>query len=171
MPMLRRVSTRSFLLIITLLLMVVPVVASGSRSGYGRSSSNRSHSSTRSHHSRSSASSSRRQSSSGHAHRSHPAHNSSHSSGTVSHRSRQTSPNGTVQRDSHGRIKRSAAAKDAFKRQQPCPSTGKSRGACPGYVIDHVKPLECGGADAPSNMQWQTVAAGKAKDTTERYCR
>jgi hypothetical protein len=38
-------------------------------------------------------------------------------------------------------------------------------------VVDHVKPLECGGADAPGNMQWQTVAAGKAKDETERNCR
>ncbi|HWG22007.1 MAG TPA: HNH endonuclease signature motif containing protein [Terracidiphilus sp.] len=80
-------------------------------------------------------------------------------------------PHGSVTRDSHGRIRRSAAAKDAFKRQQPCPSTGRISGACPGYVIDHVKPLECGGADAPSNMQWQTVADGKAKDKTERYCR
>lgn len=74
-------------------------------------------------------------------------------------------------RDSHGRISRSTAAKNAFKRQQPCPSTGRSSGACPGYVIDHVRPLECGGADAPSNMQWQTIAAGKAKDRTERNCR
>jgi hypothetical protein len=38
----------------------------------------------------------------------------------------------SVQRDSHGRIKRSTAAKNAFRRE----------------------PLECGGADAPSNMQW-----------------
>ena len=70
----------------------------------------------------------------------------------------------SVQRDNHGRIKRSGAAKDAFKRQQPCPATGKSTGRCPGYVIDHVQPLECGGADAPSNMQWQTTAEGKGKD-------
>ena len=77
----------------------------------------------------------------------------------------------SVQRDSHGRIKRSAAAKNEFKRSQPCPSTGRSAGGCPGYVIDHVTPLECGGADAPSNMQWQTVVEGKAKDKTERYCR
>jgi hypothetical protein len=76
----------------------------------------------------------------------------------------------SVARDSHGRIKRSNAAKDAFKREQPCPSTGKPSGSCPGYVIDHVKPLECGGADDPSNMQWQTIAEGKAKDKTERYC-
>jgi hypothetical protein len=77
----------------------------------------------------------------------------------------------SVQRDNHGRIKRSGAAKDAFKREQPCPATGKSTGRCPGYVIDHVQPLECGGADAPSNMQWQSTAAGKAKDKAERYCR
>jgi hypothetical protein len=71
----------------------------------------------------------------------------------------------------HGRIRRITAAKDAFKRQQPCPSTGKGSGSCPDYVIDHVRPLECGGADAPSNMQWQTIAEGKAKDKTERACR
>lgn len=80
-------------------------------------------------------------------------------------------PHSSVRRDSHGRIKRSAGARDAFKRQQPCPSTGRRSGACPGYVIDHVRPLECGGADAPSNMQWQTTSAAKAKDKTERYCR
>jgi hypothetical protein len=66
------------------------------------------------------------------------------------------------------RIKRSAAAKDAFKREHPCPSTGKGSGACPGYVIDHIAPLACHGADAPSNMTWQTVAEGKAKDKVER---
>jgi hypothetical protein len=80
-------------------------------------------------------------------------------------------PHSSVTRDSHGKIKRSKAAKDAFKREHPCPSTGSATGACRGYVVDHVNPLECGGADAPSNMQWQTVAAGKAKDKTERACR
>jgi hypothetical protein len=56
-------------------------------------------------------------------------------------------------------------------RQNPCPSTGKTSGRCPGYVVDHKVALECGGIDAPSNMQWQTVADGKAKDKTERNCR
>jgi hypothetical protein len=64
--------------------------------------------------------------------------------------------------------KRSAKAKDDFKHSHPCPATGKQRGPCPGYVIDHVKPLCAGGPDAPSNMQWQTIAAGKAKDREER---
>ena len=70
-----------------------------------------------------------------------------------------------------GKTERSTAAKDSFKRQNPCPSTGKGSGPCPGYVIDHVIPLECDGADSPSNMQWQTLTAGKAKDKIERYCR
>ena len=65
-------------------------------------------------------------------------------------------------------IKRSAAARSAFERLDPCPSTGRTSGACKGYVVDHVKPLACGGTDAPSNMQWQTVAAAKAKDNVER---
>jgi hypothetical protein len=69
---------------------------------------------------------------------------------------------------SHGLGHRSTAAKDAFKREQPCPSTGKPAGACPGYVIDHATPLACGGADDPSNMQWQTTAEAKAKDQRER---
>jgi hypothetical protein len=34
-------------------------------------------------------------------------------------------------------------------------------------VIDHVTPLACGGADVPSNMQWQTIEEAKAKDRWE----
>lgn len=56
----------------------------------------------------------------------------------------------------------------AFKRENPCPSTGQRRGACPGWVVDHVKALACGGPDHPSNLQWQTVADAKAKDRWER---
>lgn len=80
-------------------------------------------------------------------------------------------PDPTVRRDKHGRIKRSSSAKSAFERQSPCPSTGKTKGRCPGYIIDHINPLECGGADAPFNMQWQTIADAKAKDKTEGSCR
>ena len=73
----------------------------------------------------------------------------------------------TCIRDSNGHIKRSPEAKAEFKKSNPCPSTGKSSGACPGYIIDHVEPLKRGGADAPSNMQWQTIEDSKEKDKTE----
>jgi hypothetical protein len=67
-----------------------------------------------------------------------------------------------------GTAPRSTAGRHAFQAQQPCPSTGGAVGACPGYVVDHVRPLACGGADSPENMQWQTVAEAKAKDRWER---
>jgi hypothetical protein len=58
-----------------------------------------------------------------------------------------------------------------FQHEYPCPSTGKTTGACPGYRKDHIVPLACGGPDAVSNLQWQTVAAAKAKDRWElRAC-
>ena len=67
---------------------------------------------------------------------------------------------------------RSKAERAAFLRANPCPVTGKARGACPGYVVDHIRPLCAGGPDQPSNMQWQTVAAAKIKDRDEwRECR
>ena len=107
-------------------------------------------------------------------HSSHGAHHSSHSAsghhyhhshslGSTHHSSRALG----VSRDSHGHIKRSAEAKAMFKRSHPCPSTANSSGTCPGYAIDHIRPLKRGGADAPSNMQWQTVEAAKLKDRTE----
>ena len=68
-------------------------------------------------------------------------------------------------RDAHGRIPRSEEARKEFMKQTGYPNGRK------GYVVDHVDPLECGGADAPSNMQWQTVAEAKIKDRTERNCR
>lgn len=73
---------------------------------------------------------------------------------------------------SDAKIKRSTAAKHAFQRQTPCPATYKPTGKCPGYIIDHIVPLCADGADAPSNMQWQTVADAKIKDREEwRMCR
>ena len=69
---------------------------------------------------------------------------------------------------SYARQERSEKAKDSFKYSHPCPSNGNKHGACPGYVIDHITALACGGADDPSNMQWQSVAEGKAKNKWER---
>jgi len=56
---------------------------------------------------------------------------------------------------------RSERAKEQFERQ-----TGHPHGWA-GHVVDHVVPLSEGGADAPSNMQWQTVEEAKAKDKVE----
>lgn len=74
---------------------------------------------------------------------------------------------GSPPRDARGRFVRSQSAKDEFRRNHPCPCTGSTTGPCPGYVIDHIKALKHGGADRPENMQWQTVAAAKAKDKWE----
>lgn len=63
---------------------------------------------------------------------------------------------------------RSTVARAEFMRLHPCPANGNIRGACPGFVVDHIIPLACAGADAPENMQWQTIAEGKEKDKWER---
>ncbi len=66
-------------------------------------------------------------------------------------------------------IHRSVAQKHAFMRANPCPATvAHKKYSCPGYVVDHVVALACGGPDVPGNMQWQSVADAKAKDKWER---
>src|ERR1035441_6942406 len=40
-------------------------------------------------------------------------------------------------RASNGKIARSPAARRSFQASHPCPATGKTYGACKGYVIDH----------------------------------
>jgi hypothetical protein len=86
---------------------------------------------------------------SSHTHHSVPAHKTHTSQTTHRHRTRSTT------------------ARTRFQRQNPCPATGKKSGPCPGYVVDHKQALKRGGADAPSNMQWQTQEAAKAKDRVE----
>jgi hypothetical protein len=66
-----------------------------------------------------------------------------------------------VRRDSQGRIARSSTARYEFMSE-----TGYPHGR-PGYVVDHTIPLKRGGADDPSNMQWQTKEEAKAKDRWE----
>src|SRR5436190_21107483 len=70
-----------------------------------------------------------------------------------------------ARRNANGRIQRSAVARHDFMRQSGYPKGRK------GYVVDHIVPVECGGADVLSNMQWQTVQEAKIKDRTERNCR
>src|SRR5882762_10109225 len=88
-------------------------------------------------------------------------HTASPRSPTVSH-PRATTSTTPGPRDSHGRVKRSETAKEGFMRQTSHPHSW------PGHVVDHRVPLACGGADAPSNMQWQTTEDAKAKDKVER---
>ena len=52
---------------------------------------------------------------------------------------------------------RSRIAIREFRRVHPCPATGLAHGACPGWQIDHIRELCCGGADSPFNMRWLTV--------------
>src|SRR5437016_5402170 len=85
---------------------------------------------------------------------------STHKKATGARSARAKSPRAA--RDARGRIRRSAQARHAFMIQRGYPH-GR-----PGYVIDHIVPLACGGADTPSNMQWQTMADAKAKDKIER---
>lgn len=60
----------------------------------------------------------------------------------------------------------------AFRKDHACPATAKHRGACPGFAVDHVRPLCAGGADTPSNMQWISVADHKWKTFVDvRECR
>ena len=84
---------------------------------------------------------------------------------TKTAKSSSAAPRKSTVRDKNGRIKRSAAARNEFMKQTGYPKGRK------GYVVDHIVPLECGGADIPSNMQWQTVQEAKIKDRTERNCR
>lgn len=84
----------------------------------------------------------------------------------------------TPERDAKGKIKRSRAVIAEFKREHPCPVTGESTGACPGWSIDHVIPLACGGCDQIHNLQWLTneiksCSGNLCKDRWERtiYCR
>jgi hypothetical protein len=47
-----------------------------------------------------------------------------------------------------------AYRRDAFQRRNPCPSTGKTYGQCPGYVARDVAPEQRGGA---WTMRWMTT--------------
>lgn len=84
---------------------------------------------------------------------------------------------GAPLRDADGSIARSSTAKAEFRRLHACPSTHRTTGACPGWEVDHVIPLACGGCDAVGNMQWLPAAIKRAsgplpKDRWERwvYC-
>lgn len=80
---------------------------------------------------------------------------------------------GEPERTAAGEIKRSKTVINQFKKLYPCPSTGKSTGACPGWAVDHVIPLAVGGCDSTPNLQWlpdkiKSCADDECKDRWER---
>ena len=72
-----------------------------------------------------------------------------------------------VERDLHGRIKRSESAKEEFLRGR-----GYTK-VPPGYEVDHIIPLYAGGSDTPGNMQLlsKTQHHAKTKADYRRYGR
>jgi hypothetical protein len=62
-------------------------------------------------------------------------------------------------------VYRSRSRRNLFRRMSGYP---KGR---PGYVVDHIIPLHCGGCDRPDNMAWQTVEDARSKDRDERTCK
>lgn len=65
-------------------------------------------------------------------------------------------------RNKEGQLVRSTSRKRLFWRM-----TGYPQGR-PGYVVDHLVPLGCGGCDVPSNFGWLTIEEHKAKSKWER---
>lgn len=66
---------------------------------------------------------------------------------------------------------RSQAVVAKFRAANVCPATGLRSGSCPGWQVDHVTPLRCGGTDTPANMQWLTVEQHKVKTAREAKVR
>lgn len=59
-------------------------------------------------------------------------------------------------RDANGEYIRSSLVKKHFVLIHACPSTGSHnyKDPCPGWAINHMAPLACGGIDAVWNMWW-----------------
>ena len=72
-----------------------------------------------------------------------------------------------------GKIARDPRVLRDFQKLYPCPSTGKTSGACPGWAKDHIIPLASCGCDSVENLQWlphtiKSCAGSKCKDRWER---
>ena len=65
-------------------------------------------------------------------------------------------------RDANRAIERSAAARRAFME-----ATGFPNGRL-GWLIEHIIPIACGGADDATNMQWRTKTEAALRNGTQR---
>ena len=74
-------------------------------------------------------------------------------------------------RSADGSIIRRADVLAAFKKANPCPSTGLPIGACPGWRMNHSKPLSCGGCDSVVNIVWvpNVLKSGPGKYPIDRW--
>jgi len=55
-----------------------------------------------------------------------------------------------------GAVDRSRVVRAEFQRLNPCPVNGATRGACPGWEVDHIIALCSGGRDEVANLEWRT---------------
>jgi hypothetical protein len=77
-----------------------------------------------------------------------------------------------IVRNPDGGILRSPKVLSEFQKLNPCPSTGFKKGACPGFVKDHIRPLCSGGHDEVTNLKWSEVGYSKLRDKEEwELCR
>lgn len=78
---------------------------------------------------------------------------------------------GQVIRTADGTTARSTKVINAFKKQWACPANGNHSGACPGWAIDHIVPLDCGGRDVVWNMQWlpDEIKSAKGPFTKDHF--
>lgn len=67
---------------------------------------------------------------------------------------------------------RSPAVRAEFRKANPCPATGNTTGACPGWQVDHREALVCGGRDELANLQWLRIDEHREKTRAEvKLCR
>ena len=67
-----------------------------------------------------------------------------------------------------GRILRDRKQVYAFRKFNPCPVDGNLHKACPGWSVDHVRPLASCGCDDPNNLQWLD---NRIKSCEKEYCK
>ncbi|HEX7625057.1 MAG TPA: hypothetical protein VF400_15875 [Anaeromyxobacteraceae bacterium] len=60
--------------------------------------------------------------------------------------------------------------RDLYQRSHACPSTGKTSGTCPGYVVGYVLSPRRGGTYQQSNLRWMTLEdAERAREQDQRW--